>query len=247
MADPRGLTPQQIDALAREGSAVVLVSLGMHSTEVSSSQMGPRLAHRLATSNDERIRTILDNTIFLLIPGFNPDGQDIVGEWVKKTAGTPYEGSGTARSLQRLYRARQQSRRVHADPGRVAALREGHLRRVVSPGVHGRAPAGQLRRADHDSAQVRSDQPERRSAGVALVELLGGAMGTGARGGRDDRRRIESPFRRVVHVVLPHHLNQHNIPGFHTESASARRSGRSSSIHRSCSPGRGAGRKTRHK
>ena len=53
----------------------MLVSLGMHSTEVASSQMGARLVYRLATSNDERIKTILDNTIFVLIPCFNPDGQ----------------------------------------------------------------------------------------------------------------------------------------------------------------------------
>lgn len=87
MADPRGQTPQQIDALAREGRAVVLVSLGLHSTEVSSAQMGPRMVYRLATSNEEQIRTILDNTIFLLIPSFNPDGHVMVGKWVKKTAG----------------------------------------------------------------------------------------------------------------------------------------------------------------
>ena len=41
LADPRGLSPQQIDALADEGRAVVLVSLGLHSTEVASAQMGP--------------------------------------------------------------------------------------------------------------------------------------------------------------------------------------------------------------
>src|SRR5687768_11997767 len=46
LADPRGLTPQQIEALAGEGRAVVLVTLGQHSTEVVSSQMGPRLVHR---------------------------------------------------------------------------------------------------------------------------------------------------------------------------------------------------------
>ena len=38
----------------------------------------------MATSNDDQTRAILDNTIFLLIPSFNPDGQDIVGEWFKK-------------------------------------------------------------------------------------------------------------------------------------------------------------------
>ena len=55
----------------------MLVTLGQHSTEVASAQMGPRHVHRLATGNDDRIRTILDNTIFLLIPSFNPDGHDI--------------------------------------------------------------------------------------------------------------------------------------------------------------------------
>ena len=52
MADPRGLTPQQIDALAAEGRAVVLVTLGQHSTEVSSAQMGRawRTAWRRATT-----------------------------------------------------------------------------------------------------------------------------------------------------------------------------------------------------
>ena len=108
MADPRGLTPQQIDALSAEGRAVVLVTLGQHSTEVSSSQMGPRLVHRMATSDDEQVRTILDNTIFLLIPSFNPDGHDIVGDWLKKSAGTPYRRSGSSGVVRCIHRTRQQ-------------------------------------------------------------------------------------------------------------------------------------------
>ena len=72
MADPRGLTPQQIDALSAEGRAVVLVTLGQHSTEVASAQMGPRLVHRLATRNDDQIRTILDNTISCSSPASTP-------------------------------------------------------------------------------------------------------------------------------------------------------------------------------
>ena len=89
MADPRGLTEQQTDALAAEGRVVVLVSLGQHSTEIASSQVGPRLVHRLATSDDERTRTILDNAILVLIPNFNPDGLVMVHDWVTQTAGTP--------------------------------------------------------------------------------------------------------------------------------------------------------------
>ena len=56
LADPRGLTAQQVDALPAEGRAVVLVTLGQHSTEVSSSQMGPRLVYRMATSNDDQTK-----------------------------------------------------------------------------------------------------------------------------------------------------------------------------------------------
>ena len=95
MADPRGLTVEQTDAMAAEGKVVVLVSLGQHSTEVASSQVGPLLVHRLATSNDERTKTILENAIFVLIPSFNPDGLVMVKDWVDKTAGTPYQGSRT--------------------------------------------------------------------------------------------------------------------------------------------------------
>jgi hypothetical protein len=47
LADPRGLTQEQIDAMAAEGRAVVLVTLGQHSTEVASGQMGPRLEYSL--------------------------------------------------------------------------------------------------------------------------------------------------------------------------------------------------------
>jgi hypothetical protein len=95
LADPRGLTVEQTDALAAEGKVVVLVSFGQHSTEVASSQMGPLLLYRLATSNDERTTTILQNAILVLIPSFNPDGLVMVKEWVDKTAGTPHQGSRT--------------------------------------------------------------------------------------------------------------------------------------------------------
>jgi hypothetical protein len=93
LADPRGLSVEETDALAAEGKVVVLVTLGQHSTEVASSQMGPLLVYRLATANDERTRMILENTILVLIPSFNPDGLVMVNEWVNKTRGTPYQGS----------------------------------------------------------------------------------------------------------------------------------------------------------
>jgi len=51
------------------------------------------IAYRLASSNDPEIKSILQNTIILLVPSLNPDGVDIVKNWYDKTLGTPYEGT----------------------------------------------------------------------------------------------------------------------------------------------------------
>ncbi|CAN5418511.1 M14 family metallopeptidase [soil metagenome] len=95
LADPRGLTDAQIKALVTEGKVVVLDTLGQHSNEIASSQVGPLLAYQLATSNDTQTKAILDNAILVLIPSFNPDGLVTVKDWTAKTAGTPYQGSQT--------------------------------------------------------------------------------------------------------------------------------------------------------
>ena len=39
LADPRGLTAQQIDSLAAEGKTILLITCNIHSTEIGSSQM----------------------------------------------------------------------------------------------------------------------------------------------------------------------------------------------------------------
>ena len=203
MADPRGLTPQQIDALSAEGRAVVLVTLGQHSTEVASGQMGPRLVHRLATRNDDQIRTILDNTIFLLIPSFNPDGHDIVGDWVKKSAGTPYEGAGPP-ELYGAYIGHDNNR----DGYMLSQVESQHWAKVVYqdwfPQVLQRhASDGKLWLAPRHPAEVRSHQSARRSADVAHVAVAWRRDGDRARSRRGDRRRIAGSLRCVVHGVVP--------------------------------------------
>jgi hypothetical protein len=222
MADPRGLTPQQIDALAAEGRAVVLVTLGQHSTEVSSAQMGPRMVHRLATRNDDQVRTILDNTIFLLIPSFNPDGHDIVGDWLKKSAGTPYEGAGPP-ELYGAYIGHDNNR----DGYMLSQVESQHWAKVVH----------------HDwFPQVYKDTHQMGSYGSRIMippkydpvnphvdplmwrtsQLLGGAMGTAleAEGvtGVESQVHFDAWFMASFHGVA----NLSNITSFHTESASAR-------------------------
>jgi hypothetical protein len=97
LADPR-LNPDPEDLIWGEvfpglGKTVVAISCSIHSTEVVASQMSMQLAYELASSNDDETREILSNTILLLIPSANPDGNDIVADWYRKTLGTPYEGT----------------------------------------------------------------------------------------------------------------------------------------------------------
>jgi len=92
LADPRGLTREQVDALAGEGKAIFLLTCNIHSTEIGSSQMAMEWAYKLATAQDEETRRRLGDTIVLLVPSLNPDGQIMVTEWYKKWVGTRYEG-----------------------------------------------------------------------------------------------------------------------------------------------------------
>ena len=100
LAHPTGLTDAEARRLAREGKAFVHIDGGCHATEVAGPQMAPQLAYDLLTrTGDPAIRQILTNDIVMLWPTMNPDGQQMVGEWLAKNAGTPYEQSG----LPRLY------------------------------------------------------------------------------------------------------------------------------------------------
>jgi hypothetical protein len=92
LADPRGLSQEQIDALAAEGKTIFLLTCNIHSTEIGSSQMAMEWAYKLATSQDEETRRRLNTSIVLLVPSLNPDGQIMVTEWYRKYVNTKYEG-----------------------------------------------------------------------------------------------------------------------------------------------------------
>jgi len=96
LADPRRLGANR-DAKARRliarGKTIVLITCGIHSSEVGSTLSSMLIAYRLASSNEPEVQNILRNTIILLVPSLNPDGVDIVKNWYDKTLGTPYEGT----------------------------------------------------------------------------------------------------------------------------------------------------------
>lgn len=72
---------------------VVLITAGIHATEVGGVQLMPELLAELATSSDDRILNILQSTILLIVPTLNPDGMDLVHDWYELTRGTPAEGT----------------------------------------------------------------------------------------------------------------------------------------------------------
>jgi hypothetical protein len=92
LADPRGLTPAQIDGYVREGKLILLVTCNIHATEIGSSQMAMEWAHQLVTAQDPTTKQRLNDVILLLVPSLNPDGQTMVTEWYRKHVGTKFEG-----------------------------------------------------------------------------------------------------------------------------------------------------------
>jgi hypothetical protein len=92
IADPRGLTDAEEEALVREGKVFLLVTCNIHSTEIGASQMAMEWAHALATGEDATTTRRLDEVVLLLVPSLNPDGQIMETEWYRKNLGTPYEG-----------------------------------------------------------------------------------------------------------------------------------------------------------
>lgn len=96
LADPRTLgrdADRRAADLITRGRSIVLITCGIHSTEVGGTLSSMLIAHRLASSDEPEVQKILRETIVLLVPSLNPDGVDIVKKWYDQTLGTPYEGT----------------------------------------------------------------------------------------------------------------------------------------------------------
>ena len=94
LQDPRGRTQTEIDDAIENGRVVFVQSYGLHSTEVAATQSAAEIVYDFATRSDDEIMEILENTVSILIPAFNPDGNIIVTDWYDRWVGTEYEGVG---------------------------------------------------------------------------------------------------------------------------------------------------------
>jgi len=93
IAHPNGLSKKEIEEIIKNGKTVVSMTNSLHASEVGGTQMSSELAYELATKPEhEEIR---NNTVLLIVPSFNPDGNIMVVDWYNKTLGTEYEGTGT--------------------------------------------------------------------------------------------------------------------------------------------------------
>ena len=91
LQDPRGRSQAEIDDAVERGKVILVQSYGLHSTEVAPSQASVEILYEMATREDEEMLRILDQTVAIQIPMFNPDGNHIVTDWYRQNVGTEYE------------------------------------------------------------------------------------------------------------------------------------------------------------
>ncbi|HEX8849582.1 MAG TPA: M14 metallopeptidase family protein [Gemmatimonadaceae bacterium] len=90
LADPRKLSAADEARAIAEQPTVLVISCNIHATEIGSSQMSMELAHRMATN--DTLQRYLRNVVVLLVPSMNPDGEQLVTDWYRKSVGTKWEG-----------------------------------------------------------------------------------------------------------------------------------------------------------
>ena len=122
LADPRGLSQSEAQDLIARAKTIVMISCSIHATEVGAAQMSMELAHDLVTSEEPKVREILDKVILLLVPSLNPDGLDLVVDWYKSTWIRRTKAL-SAIPVSQVRRARQQPGLVYAQLGGKQAYR----------------------------------------------------------------------------------------------------------------------------
>ena len=93
LQDPRGHSEAEVEQAIRNGRVVFVQSYGLHSSEVAASQTIAEVTYEMATRDDEVMRGIRENTLAIMIPCLNPDGEIMITEWYERWVGTEYEGA----------------------------------------------------------------------------------------------------------------------------------------------------------
>ena len=81
LADPRGLSEADAEAVIAGAKPIYLLMAGLHSGETGPPEMLMELAYRLAVEEGTLFDRIRDNLIVALLPAAEPDGRDRYVDW----------------------------------------------------------------------------------------------------------------------------------------------------------------------
>jgi hypothetical protein len=93
IADPRGMSEEQIRQLVASTKPHYHLMGGLHSGETGPSEMLMELVYRLATETSPLIKQIRDNVIVSVTPQADPDGRDRNVDWFYRTQEQQAAGS----------------------------------------------------------------------------------------------------------------------------------------------------------
>ncbi|MFM8781732.1 MAG: M14 family zinc carboxypeptidase, partial [Gemmatimonadota bacterium] len=90
IADPRGLSQGQVDALVARTPAIVWFSGSVHGDEVPGFEASMQLLYHLAATDDPATVALLKNAVVVINPSSNPDGHERFAAWSNSIAvGSP--------------------------------------------------------------------------------------------------------------------------------------------------------------
>ena len=75
LANPRGISESEAEALIEQLPAIVWLSYGVHGNEISSADAALLLAYYLLAARDSTFDSIRDNVLVIIDPAQNPDGR----------------------------------------------------------------------------------------------------------------------------------------------------------------------------
>ena len=82
------------DEIAKKNPAIVWINQGIHGDETASYESGMALLYNLAASRSPRISSVLENTVVIINPAYNPDGHErYVVAYNSIPNGSPESGS----------------------------------------------------------------------------------------------------------------------------------------------------------
>ncbi|HEX8849309.1 MAG TPA: M14 family zinc carboxypeptidase [Gemmatimonadaceae bacterium] len=81
LADPRGASQAELDAIAARTPAVVMINESVHGNESPGFEAGMQTLYQLAASEEPATLDMLKNTIVVLNPSTNPDGHERFTVW----------------------------------------------------------------------------------------------------------------------------------------------------------------------